>query len=63
MRIEKERSLERTKAQREYEMMIKKELRQIAREERESNVERISRQSQYQKERVMEKIAAAEKRT
>ena len=43
--------------------MIKKELRQIAREERESNVERISRQSQYQKERVMEKIAAAEKRT
>ena len=30
-------------------MMIKKELRVINREEREANVERISRQQEYQK--------------
>jgi len=44
-------------------MMIKRELRDINREEREANVERIVRQRDYQKTKVMDGIAAAEKRT
>ena len=57
MRVTKEKSLERTVKEREYEMMIKKELRVINREEREANVERMLRQQEYQKTKVMEKIA------
>ena len=57
MRVEKERSLSRTVKDREYEMLIKKELRVINREEREANVERMLRQQDYQKQKVMEKIA------
>lgn len=49
--------------QREYEMLIKKELRAINREEREANVERMSRQTEYAKQKVMEKIQQQEKRT
>ena len=38
-------------------MMIKKELRVINREEREANVERINRQQEYQKKKVLDKIS------
>ena len=44
-------------------MMIKKELRVINREEREANVERINRQQEYQKKKVLDKISQSEKRT
>ena len=59
-RIAKEESLQRAVRDRERNMILKKELRAINREEREANVERMIRQQEYQKELVMKKIADQE---
>ena len=59
-RMAKEESLQRAVRDRERNMILKKELRAINREEREANVERMIRQQEYQKELVMKKIADQE---
>ena len=52
----KEIQMAKTKEQREYELMIRKEVELIKREERLENVERIARANEHKKKLIMKKI-------
>lgn len=55
-RGEKERLMQMTSEKREYELMLKRELELMKREERLENVERIARANDYRKDKLLTKI-------
>ena len=55
-RQHKEISMKMTQEQRNYDMMLRKEMEMIKREERLENVERIGRVNENKKMKVMQKI-------
>jgi hypothetical protein len=55
-RFEKDSVMAKTQGERDWSLMIKKELDLIKREEKFENVERIARAQNYKKQKILEKI-------
>ena len=63
IRVQKEQNLAQTMQQRDYDIVVKKEMRDLKRQERQETVQRMHRQQEYQKSKILEKIVETEKRT
>ncbi len=55
-REQKEQVMQRTQSEKHWQLALKREMELIKREDRQENVERISKAQQYQKDIVQEKI-------
>jgi len=55
-RAQKDSVMEKTQSEKDWNLMLKKEMDLIKREDKLENVERISKAQQYQKQRILDKI-------